>query len=1297
MGVNCHDCDETFNTYTELFEHYKIKHSRGLYKCQLCEAKFKSKKLLNRHVKRLHDFVLPRYICSICGENFDDLSEFKNHKKTHKSTDTFVKISCALNKKCEIYRQTFGCGKKKKTPIVRTIYQAFAKFGKVLEKHLNYVLLKKKYFKTSLVIATEMIKVNVSNQEIDRVSFYGRTEYARLIYNARQIKSFMVEAEDEISNKVDKFVQNGSGWILSSVDFWDVEVGQCLSLNGGCNLKKVIIKKISDIRTIKSCQIDYKARKYPNGCLLYAVAAFFRKTNDIRKLNKFIRQNLKRRISFPAKLSQISKFERDNEHLSFKINVLEVDSYNKVYPMYVSKNNDAIYTINLLWYSLQCHERILSQFERCPDSDNEFSDPETFEDHEFITENDSNFDLMVNGHFLLIEDINKFLTYRYKNKNYQVRFVCENCLKSFYSNELLVKHRDLCFMHAPQKVVLPLKNDNILQFFNWRKKFAPPYMIYYDFEALLIPSDHTCLSCEQKNIECVHKVITENDQVPCTFSILVISNSKRVVYKKTHTGVDCMEVFFKTLFFIEKRINKTFIEKVDMTLTAENKFDFENSTHCHICECLFEVHEVKVHDHDHFSGEYLGAAHNSCNLNRQINRSIPVYAHNAKNYDMHFIIRELNKYDQKFSRISALPDNTEKFRVLQLNNFVFLDTTAFLPISLDKLAENLHDSSDHKYEILDQLNLYSTAEQKNLLLRKGIYPFEYMSSFDKFLDSNLPKKEDFYSKLTNSSITDEEYSHAQNVFSKFDCRSMQDYAHLYCLTDVALLAEIILKFRDVVLEFSKLDMCNYISLPQLSFDIFLKNSNAKIELLTDINMVNFIENNIRGGLSFINQRYVTNDNEELLYIDANNLYGSSMKEKLPVSDFRWVYSHIYNRIDWSNCDLNGEKGYILEVDLEYPSHLHESHNSFPLAPEQLDINFDILSPYAKNIHKTLRNNEIYKAKKLTATFNSRKKYVLHFCTLQLYLQLGLKILKIHRVIEFTQAKVLESYIDTCTEKRKQSTKIFEVIFKLMGNSVYGKTIENARQRFKCHFISNEKKFMASVIKDRFKTFKIINSNLVVLFQRHESVTLNKPISLGFSILEYAKYKMYKSYYFDIMPLFKDIRVNFSDTDSFCLSVDRGNIFAIEKMKHLIDFSNYPIDHHRYNMERKNELGYFKDELCGKELQVFIGLKSKTYAMKIDNGDIYKKAKGITRGYKESLTFNQFESCIKEICEVNLVQYQIRASGHSVKTMKVNKLAFSSFEDKRYLLVCGIHSVPYGSVLLSIYENDYCPFCNKLLF
>ena len=335
------------------------------------------------------------------------------------------------------------------------------------------------------------------------------------------------------------------------------------------------------------------------------------------------------------------------------------------------------------------------------------------------------------------------------------------------------------------------------------------------------------------------------------------------------------------------------------------------------------------------------------------------------------------------------------------------------------------------------------------MLRKGVYLYEYMDSWERFNETSLPSKEDFYCNLNMEDIDDVDYRHGNKVFKGFELDNLGDYHDLYVKSDTLLLADVFENFRDMCIIEYELDPAHFLSLPGLAWQACLKKPNIELELLTDYDMLLLLEEGIRGGICHSIHRYAKannkymknyNNNEEssyIQYLDANNLCGWVMSKKLPVNGFKWLDSYKINEDFIKNYDENNDKGYILEVDVKYPKRLHELHSNLPFLSERMKVN---------------------KCKKLVCNLFNKKKYVAHINSLKQALNHGLKLKKVHRVIKINQKAWLKPCIDMNTELRKAAKNDFEKdLFKLMNNSVFGKTMENIRKHREIKLVITDKK------------------------------------------------------------------------------------------------------------------------------------------------------------------------------------------------------------------------------------------------
>ena len=341
-----------------------------------------------------------------------------------------------------------------------------------------------------------------------------------------------------------------------------------------------------------------------------------------------------------------------------------------------------------------------------------------------------------------------------------------------------------------------------------------------------------------------------------------------------------------------------------------------------------------VRDHCHITGEYRGAAHNACNLKLRLNpktTSIPVVFHNLRDYDSHLLMQAISKVE---GRVSCIPNNTEKY-IFSLGQLRFIDSAQFLLASLDKLVAA---NPPEAFQITAQHE--PNRERRELLMRKGVYPYEYMDTWNRFTEPKLPSKEAFYSELSDAHISYKDYAHTQQVWATFGCKILVNYSDLYCRTNVLFLTDVFETFRKTCLHQCGLDPAHYYTSPGLSWDALLKKTGIDLELLTDYDQHLFIEKGMRGGISMASKRHAKANNRlvdgydpekpssHILYLDANNLYGWAMSQYLPTGGFRRVDDSQQLAKTIVEQPSDGPGDFILEVDVEYPEDLHNAHNAY---------------------------------------------------------------------------------------------------------------------------------------------------------------------------------------------------------------------------------------------------------------------------------------------------------------------------------------------------------------------------------
>ena len=458
-----------------------------------------------------------------------------------------------------------------------------------------------------------------------------------------------------------------------------------------------------------------------------------------------------------------------------------------------------------------------------------------------------------------------------------------------------------------------------------------------------------------------------------------------------------------------------------------------------------------------------------------------------------------------------------------------------------------------------------------LLLRKGVYPYEYMDNWERFDETSLPDKVSFYSSSNMGNIDDIDYRHGNNVFKKFRLKNLGEYHDLYVQSDTLLLADVFENFRNMRIKVYELDPAHFLSLPGLAWQAYLKKTNVKLELLTDYDMLLMVEEGIRGGICNLIHRYAKANNKYMKnydknkessyiqYLDANNLYGWAMSQKLPSHQNTSKIDEKFIK----NFDEDSDKGYIFEVDVKYPRRLNDLHSDLPFLPKRMKID---------------------KCKKLVCNLRNKKK-CRTYKVIKTSTKLRIKIEKVHRIIEFNQESWLKPYIDMNTELRKIIKNDCEKdFFKLMNNAVFGKTMENVRKHRDIKLVITEKKRSNLVSEPNYYTMNYISEDLSIIEMKRTKVKMNKPIYLGLSILEISKLLMYEFWYDYMKPKYGDnVKLCYMDTDSFIMNIKTEDFYKdiAKDVEKRFDTSNYECDRPLPTGKNKKVIGLMKDELEGR--------------------------------------------------------------------------------------------------------------------
>ncbi|XP_075162933.1 uncharacterized protein LOC142235565 [Haematobia irritans] len=1082
------------------------------------------------------------------------------------------------------------------------------------------------------------------NDGVSEPTIINHSAKMKLLTQADDVETAFDEQLDRLMTKLSEFQERDSGWALQKLIKLEININKACLTRGSH-----FIETPKNLANKLAC-LNIQNRE-DNFCFKWCLVAalYVKPLNNPNRTTSYrvdISQNriqlssgielIFDGLQFPLALADIKKFEKMNGEIS--VNVFGYEGEEVVGPYYLTKQEKANHVNLILLYNAD------------------------------------------KFHYILITNMSRLLSKQISDHNGEI-YICNSCLQHFVQEITLIAHKRNC---GSIVCSLPQGDKAMVTFKNFERQMKVPFVVYADFECALEPIVDELNFSNTKRIK---------KHIPYAFSYLIQCNFDNNLNRfRLYTGEDAPKKFIENIMLDCKDIYHKYLRiVVPMTnLTPEENEDFDRSIYCHICEQ--EIGEDKVQDHCHLTGKYRGAAHSNCNLQYKIPHFIPIFFHNFSSYDCHLFVKDLVECE---GETTVIPLNKEVY--IAMSNFIpmdqnyrlelrFLDSFRFMSASLDSISRNLSDDMFHNTKIH-----FPQPADFLLMKRKGVFPYDYISSFQKLSENRLPPITDFFNSLTNSECLAEDYKHAQDVWENFGCHSLKDYMELYLKTDVLLLSDIFENFREIFIRVHKLDPCHYFTSPGMAWGAFTRRitlDKIEIHLLTDINMHNFVKKGISGGIVQCSKRHSVANNEYMenydalkeiimhMYVDANNLYGYGMSQSLPQKDFDWIVGDErfllnFYKENIANLPHDSEIGYILEVDIHCPKQFHDFLNDFPPCPENK-------KPFG------------LKFCKLITDFVDKDFYIIHYRNLQQALSLGLVLKKVHRILSFVQSNYMQKFVDINSQCRAATDNPFEKdFFKLLNNAVYGKTMENVDKRKDVKLV----KYWERTYRNRLGARDLIakpNFNSLVQFSDETlAIQLNKvkayydkPIFMGFAILEASKWFMYDFYYNFLVSKFqRDVSLLYIDTDSFILEF-RGRDFykelSVTDIKERFDTSNYPINN-RYNIPLVNKkvVGMMKDENCGRIMTEFVGLRPKMYAIKIEGDKEVKKAKGVKKSVLKKYNIDSYRDCLlrQKLYRDEMITF--RSVKHQIYTNKVKKVTLSYSDDKRFINPDGVTTYAWG--------------------
>jgi len=730
-----------------------------------------------------------------------------------------------------------------------------------------------------------------------------------------------------IDKEIEEWTRERSGLVFLYVNNFEFQICNYRPLFGShyLNTPSILQNKKCIVNVDNSKYTDESEKK----CFLWSVRACLAAPQLKNKYVNYDRYNKKvktylpflhlvndKGITYPMTISQIPKFEKLNPNISFTIISYE-------------DQNQADYNGGINEYAVDPS----SQHKKGKDVYKEIRNNSALA-YTSKEQKENHVDLLlvvdgVNSHFVWIKKIEHYL----QNPTTQHRFICRQCIQGFTSEDQLEKHRIYCINQSAQITYFP--EEPSFGFDKWMRTQKIGFRFYVDFEANLKP-----FNCGDPEILERRLVLEELDKVvrphkdsnnetssktrkldihkPSGYTWYCVSYDKSVRYSNTYRASSESEN-------VTERLVKEIVDCTAILKGNFEKWQFESSKNmvisphdyqrmnktssCCFCKKSLKENPSKdknyynywtgqnnkgdsriVRHHDHLPPhKFIGLAHNHCNFQASVRCKFPVFFPNGGNYDFHFLVQSVGelKKSKVVGKVDVIASSSEKFMAVTINSdIVFLDSLRFTMSSLNKLVKNMAKSGTQDFNcVRDLFNSKYSHGDFNLLLKKGIYPYSFMDSVDKFKLTSLREKRDFYDKLRDTHIKDKHYDRAKEVWRSFNIQTMGEYHDLYVALDTALLADVMEKTRQVLYDSYELEMCHYYSLPMVAYDAVLKISGIRLDYINDPTMHLWLEQAIRGGYVGIGSQRTAQANNKYMgslynpeeasshitYIDANNL------------------------------------------------------------------------------------------------------------------------------------------------------------------------------------------------------------------------------------------------------------------------------------------------------------------------------------------------------------------------------------------------------------------------------------------
>ena len=704
--------------------------------------------------------------------------------------------------------------------------------------------------------------------------------------------------------------------------------------------------------------------------------------------------------------------------------------------------------------------------------------------------------------------------------------------------------------------------------------------------------------------------------------------------------------------------------------------------------------------------------------------SLYVYFHNAMNYDANFILRYvlrtkkcenwgikvIMKSMNRLQKLSFFITHDDKKKTLTIG-----DTFMFLTLSLENIVgsirtEDLATNVSLFPNFFEQFKIHYPGvmiTEIDHILRKNIFPYKYFTDsgklnteIEEFLSLFEPREENlkYFSERVKLDDLRSQYEDTSHVIEVFGCKSARDYHDLYLLCDVMQLADVFDRSMNILWESHNIHLTNYIGMPSASWGAFLRHDpKMSIPLYEDTFFAEFFMGMVRGGITSAVVRHAfADDQHSIIYLDVNGLYPYVMqKYDFPCGKFE------FKPLNWLGTDIckmnlircfdrleREHKGMCFCVDMIIDDDVKKMTDMYPFAPEHrliydeyFDEEHEKMTPFLQRWSEANDNAKMNGFKGLVCTLYNKEKYNVHWRLLKFYLEHGVKISRVHFAILFDEGNYLAGYIRKNIEIRNTRKDVLgKTLYKLLGNSIYGKTFESPFKRNTYEIIKDEIKLSGLIEEGNIASITPIDDVGWIVKLNGEDIILDKPTYIGACVCEFAKLHMYTLLYDKLMSIFPmrdgefGCQLIYTDTDSFIVKVRHPPEITHNDPKLLFEYikSKDPDLIGGIGGQVKSETG--EDDT----IKEIVALRAKAYAYETFKGEISKHAKGTTMDAQEAqLDMDIYRRTIETLVTYNTHNMQFVREVFKINTIDLLKKSLSVNDGKRFICDDGIHTHAFG--------------------